>query len=131
MRGVGAINLSESDIILADARDLDPGERDALERSEVRRSADLAKVPRMIPPGRPVYVHLDPDVIDPLDAPAMHYPAKGGRTAGEVSVLARALASTGQVIAVSMTLWDLPADQDGRTARSCLGALNALVGARP
>lgn len=131
MRGVGAQPIPERDIILADARDLDPGERDALERSEVRRSADLAKVPRMIPPGRAVYVHLDPDIIDPVDAPAMHYATKGGCTAANVGVLARALASTGQIVAASMSLWDLPADTDGRTGSACLGALHALVGELP
>jgi arginase len=128
MRAAGTRRIPEADVILTDARDLDPGERDALERSDVRRTAEPAKIPRMVPPGRPVYVHLDLDIIDPVDAPAVHYPVKGGPTAAKLGVLLRELAATGQVVAASLTLWDLSKDVDRKTETVCLGALHALVG---
>ena len=117
----------ESDVILTDARDLDPGERKALERSAVARAARLEEVPDLLPKGRPCYVHLDPDLINPLDAPAMRYPARGGPRLSQVLALCRTLAVTGRVVAASLTLWDVQADHDGATRRACLSALDALV----
>jgi arginase len=126
MRAVGLVSVPESDVILADARDLDPGERVALESSSVVRPG-IARLMRAVPAGRPLYVHLDPDVISPADAPAMRYPATGGPRLAEVVRLCRSLAATGRVAAASLTLWDTGADRDGTTRRACLAALEALV----
>ena len=126
VRGVGLHPVTESGVILADARNLDPGERRALESSAVRR-ANVAGARALVPDGRPLYVHLDPDVISPADAPAMRYPARGGPRLAGVVALCRSLASTGRVAAASLTLWDTAADRDGRTRRACLAALEALV----
>lgn len=49
-------------------RDVDPGERENLERAGVRETP---------PPEGPVWVHLDLDVLDPLLMPA-RYPVAGG-----------------------------------------------------
>lgn len=128
VRAAGVRTVAESDIVLTDARDLDPGERQLLEASAVRRTADTSMVTSMIPLGRPVYVHLDADVIDPSDAPAVHYPARGGPSATATVALARALAATGQVVAASVTLWDFGKDEDRRTAGNVLSTLHALAG---
>ncbi len=58
--------MADSDVVLADARDLDPAERDALTASQVRRvpadpatiAAALGRLGRM-----PVYLHVDVDII--------------------------------------------------------------------
>ncbi len=58
--------VADSDVVLADARDLDPAERDALTASQVRRvpadpatiTAALGRLGRM-----PVYLHVDVDII--------------------------------------------------------------------
>jgi arginase len=127
-RAAGLRPLAESDVILADARDLDPEERKAVEGSAVRHVTDLSLIPALLPPGRPVYVHLDPDVIDPAEAPAMHYAARGGPSLADVCRLARRLAASLNLAAVSLTLWDLPRDPDRRTERACLAALTTLIG---
>ena len=120
--------LRESDVFLADARNLDPGERASLERSGVRRVGSLADLPALMPAGRPIYVHLDTDVLDPAEAPAMLYPTPGGPSLAEFRDVAERLAATGRVIAVSMTVWNLGADLDGGTGRVCRAALASLVG---
>ena len=35
-------------------------------------------------PDRPIYVHFDTDIVNPLDAPAMNYAAPGGPRAEEL-----------------------------------------------
>ena len=55
--------LAEDDVLLVDARDLDPAEVVALDGSQVRRAA-LGEVADALPSG-PVHVHIDLDVIDP------------------------------------------------------------------
>ena len=127
VRAAGMKNLPETDVVLVGGRDLDPGERDALARSAVRHVKDPGRVLETLPAGRPIYVHFDPDIINPADAPAMHYPTAGGPALEDVRTLCRRLAATGRVVAASMTLWELKDDGDGRTERACLAALGDLV----
>lgn len=128
MRAVGARPLPDSDVVLSDARDLDPAEHDLLRASGVRRLDSLAAVLGALPPTRPVYVHLDCDVLDPGSAPAMRYSAPGGPALPDLVRLGAALHQTGRVAAVSVTVWDIEADTDGRTRQACTSVLNAFVG---
>ncbi len=128
MRAVGARPLPDCDIVLSDARDLDPAERDLLRASGVRHLGSPTRVLGALPPTRPVYVHLDCDVLDPGSAPAMRYSVPGGPALPDLVRLGAALHQTGRIAAVSVTVWDIDADTDGRTARACMSVLNALVG---
>jgi len=117
----------EERIVLADARDLDPGEREAVEGSDmthVRKAADLAANL----PGGPLYVHFDTDIIDARDAPAQHYPVEGGPSLDQTLEMMAALAATKRVIAVSMTCWNPALDGDGKTAKACMQAFRTLIG---
>ncbi len=129
VRGVTLRPWSASKVVLADARDLDPGEADSVERSDVIHLTDIDQLldPANIPDG-PLYVHFDPDVIDPAEAPAASYPAPGGPSAEQVRGVLRALAATGRVMAVSMTAWNHDLDTDGVTRGVVQGGLNALLG---
>ncbi|HEU5218985.1 MAG TPA: arginase family protein [Gemmatimonadales bacterium] len=127
MQAVGAHLLLDDDIILSDARDLDPAERALLDGSGVRRPASVSGVIEAIPPHRPVYVHLDFDLLRPEDAPAMRYSVPGGPSLAELTDLGTALRATGRVIAVSATTWDLAADRDGRTGAACMRALETFL----
>jgi arginase len=131
MRAAGARPLLETDVILADARHLDPEEEVSLRGSRVHHARDLGAIPDLLPPGRPLYVHLDPDILDPVEAPAMRFPAPGGPPLTAVCDLARHLAAGGRVAAASLTAWELDDDPDRRTERACLAALGALVGEVP
>jgi arginase len=59
---VGLEVLREDQVILTDARDLDPGEQKALENSDVIHLEDVQALHAYSLPDRPLYVHLDMDV---------------------------------------------------------------------
>ncbi|HEV8578485.1 MAG TPA: arginase family protein [Thermoanaerobaculia bacterium] len=126
-RAAGLVTHPEAGVFLADARDLDPGEADALRNSAVHHVPRLADLPQRLP-ASPLYVHLDVDVLSPSDAPATLYPTAGGPSLAEACAVMESLAATGQVAAVSMTVWDFGQDGDGRTERACTQLLQALVG---
>jgi arginase len=119
----------ESKVILADARDLDPEERESVALSGITHLPDIEMLlaPGVIPDG-PLYVHFDCDVINPDEAPAMSYPAPGGPSSEQVRDVVRALAATGRVAAVSICLWTPSLDADGVTQAVVQGAINALLG---
>ena len=128
MQTSGAHLLLDDDIILADARDLDPMERALLKGSGIHHVQSMTEVLDAIPPHRPVYVHLDFDILQPGDAPAMRYSVEGGPSLAELVSLGRALHQTNRIAAVSATTWDLDADRDGRTGKACLSVLDAFLG---
>ncbi|HEY8550938.1 MAG TPA: arginase family protein [Vicinamibacterales bacterium] len=127
LKAAGLNPVPERDIVLCDARDLDPLERKAVETSQIGHVRSLADVPARIPEGRPLYVHVDLDVIDPSDAPAMLYPVPGGPSAAAVRDLLETLVRTRDVAGASMTLWALDRDADGATARACIDAVTPLL----
>lgn len=116
-------------VTLIDGRDLDPGERDNVREAAIGHVPDVARLlePGALPDG-PLYVHFDVDVIDPAEAPAMNYPAPGGPSAAQVNRVLAALAATGRVIAVSVSLWEPSLDGDGRTERVGQAAIASLLG---
>lgn len=125
---VGLAPVAERDVILSDARDLDPAEAVSLAVSAVAHVRSISEIPTRVPSTRPVYVHFDTDIIDAREAPAMMYPVAGGPSVIELQEMAKALHRTHTVVAVSVTAWDLGSDADGRTERACLSVLDALVG---
>lgn len=128
VRAAGMANQPEADVVLSDARDLDPGEAQAVRESAVRHVAKLSDLPRQTPES-PMYVHLDVDVLSPTEAPAVSYPAPGGSSLSEACEVMEALAATGRVVAVSVTVWSFNKDTDGRTELACTRLLQSLVGA--
>jgi arginase len=121
--------LPDTDIILADARDLDPAERELLDQSTVTRLTDFNElVERVAASDRPFYVHFDVDVIDCAEAPAMQYPVAGGPSIETLRNAAARLHQTGRLVSASMNPWALDKDTDGRTAAACWSIYNALVG---
>ena len=112
---VGLKAHPESKVVLADGRDLDPEEADALAGSEVRLMGDLEDLLVNPLPEGPLYVHLDADIIDSETAPAHRYPAPGGPGPDLLGAVAKKLADSGQIVAVSLSAWHLEADLDGAT----------------
>jgi arginase len=127
LEAVGLQPLSEDHVILTDARDLDPEEKQTLAGSRVIHVMDSRALLQQPLLARPLYVHFDTDLINPDDAPAMRYRTPGGPSAADLKTLFRALAQTGQVIAVSMATWDPDLDKDGRTRTICMELLHALI----
>jgi arginase len=125
----GLKKVPDTDIILADARDLDAKERELLEQSKVTRLTDFNElVDRVAASDRPFYVHFDVDVLDAAEAPAVQFPVAGGPSVETLLNTAARLHQTGRLVCASMNPWVLDKDTDGRTAAACWSIFNALVG---
>jgi arginase len=124
---VGLVPLPESQVILTDGRDLDPGEREAVEESAVRHLPAVELLLETPLPEGPLYVHFDSDVVDPAEAPAMGYLAAGGPSSATLRRVFQHLAASGQLAAVSLTTWKFPLDEDSRTRSVILDLFQELL----
>src|SRR5680860_578153 len=122
MIGAGATPIQEHDAIVVDGRDLDAGE--PVSESAVSH-VDLDRLGGAIPAEGPLYVHIDVDVVDPADMPAVNYPSPGGPSLDAVAASLESLASTGRVVAWSVSSWN-PALEGATIA---VAATETLVGA--
>jgi arginase len=127
LEGLDMSPLPEMQIILSDARDLDPGERKAIARSDLTYMYNFDELLEILLPPGPLYIHFDTDVIDPTEVPAMNYPAPGGPTAESVRQVFRRLAQTGQIVAASLSSWNPDFDDDGQSQEICMSAFQELI----
>ena len=125
---IGVQPYPQRQIVLADARDLDPGEREALLSSQILRCT-LGEVLGHLRPHERIYLHWDTDVIDdPVRMPALKYHVQRGPSAADMAAFFQALRSC-NVVAVSVSAWHAEQDGDNQTARACLELLDTLLGA--
>lgn len=115
--------VPDDDAVLVGARDLDPGERILLDASELRIAA-VESVMAAVPSERDLYVHIDVDVVDPRDVPAVNYPAPGGPSAAIVAASVAQLAATGRVVAFTVSSWN-PALEGAEKAAAATRAIAA------
>jgi arginase len=108
-KAIGLHAVAEDACALVGARDLDPAEREALERSAVRRITDVSSLAEVPLPAPPWYVHLDVDVIDPRELPPLRFPAPGGPGINAVATALRALARRGTIAALGLACTFTPA----------------------
>jgi arginase len=101
---VGVRPIDDDRVWLIDGRDLDPGEDEAVATSGIHR-VSVEEITANPPPGD-LYVHVDVDVIDPIDMPGVNYPAPGGPSANTVARAVAALHATGRVAALSFSSWN-------------------------
>ena len=80
-------------------RDVDPGEQELLDRSGATVAADAAAALDALGDG-PVFVHLDPDVIDGY--PSAFPPPPGGPTADDLRALLAEVARRNEVVGVTV-----------------------------
>ena len=104
-------------VVLAGVRDLDPGERELLERSAatvIGASAieTLVAVKNALD-GAPVFIHLDLDVLDPEEFPAA-VPAPGGLSSDKLYDLMEAVAEDSELVGIEITAFEAPEDGDDR-----------------
>jgi len=128
LQAVGLPPLSEARIVLTDARDLDPGEAEAVSESQVTHLPQVTHLLDFPIPEGPILVHFDTDVLNPAHAPAMSYPAAGGAGPEELAAAFQHLASTGRVSGVSVSTWNPRLKGTEATARVCLQLLQVLLG---
>jgi len=120
--------LPEERAALVGARDLDPGERDAIGRSRLVVADDVAAALAGLPDDAPLHVHLDGDVLDPEDAPGVDFPAPGGWRLPHLIDEMAALAATGRVVGVSLCCGNPRRDPEGRSAAAYARALGPVMG---
>ncbi len=124
---IGVQAYPQRQIVLADARDLDPGEREALLNSQILR-CPLDEVLGHLRPQERIYLHWDTDVIDdPGRMPALKYHVQRGPSAADMAAFFQDLRPY-NVVAVSVSAWHAEQDGDNQTARACLEILNTLIG---
>ncbi|MFY1636849.1 arginase family protein [Solwaraspora sp. WMMB335] len=104
--GLGLSPVAEERIVLVDGRDLDPPEVDYLRQSPIRRIPVDGIDPAGLPDG-PIYLHLDADVVDPVELPGLWFPAPGGPQLDMVAAAVHQVLDTGRVVAVGIACtWD-------------------------
>lgn len=126
-KAVGLTPFPEALVILTDARDLDPGENEAVKESAIRHLNRVEFLMEHTLLNRPLYIHFDTDILRPEDAPAMNYLAQGGPSGVELEEVFLHLASNRQIAAISMSTWNPELDQDGKSMEVCMHLLQTLV----
>ena len=126
-KAIGLRPVMEDHVILSDARDLDPGERDLLESSKVFHLPKVSDLLNYHLLDRPLYIHFDVDVLDPEDAPAVSYPAPGGPAVEELKNVFEYLAKRRPIVGISMSTWNPDLDEDGKTQDLCMEVFIVLL----
>jgi arginase len=119
--------VEQENIILTDGRDLDPGERELVQGSNILHMEDPMDLLEYDFQDRAIYAHFDTDIVNPIDAPAMNYVAEGGPRAEELAKVFRHLAQTGLVKAISVSSWNPELDEDGQTKETIINLLQEFV----
>ncbi len=119
VEAAGLRPIPRTDVVLVDARDLDPGEP-----ADELTVVSVEEAVWAIPKGRPVYVHIDVDVVGPSDMPAVNYPAEDGPSLESVASSLAAISAVSDVVACSVSSWnpELPGAATAAAATASLVA---------
>ncbi len=133
----GVRSIAEQSVALVGARQLDPGETGNLTNSKVRQipfDPAHADAPGLLAfvKKRPVWIHVDVDVVDPSEVPAVSFPVAGGPSIRALCDVLSALAATARVRGVEVCGYDPRKDTGPRPlvpllARIAVAALSVPV----
>jgi arginase len=131
-RFIGFEPVSERNVLLIGARDLDSPEARALSESEiVRIGPDLAGVQRTLETLSErvanFYVHLDVDVLDESEGRANSYACGGGLSAEALFTVLDLLQKSGRIKAAGITSYDPACDENGEVRAVIDNAARMLV----
>ena len=129
LRGVGGRPLPEEDVILTDARDLDPEEGALIAGSNINY---LHRVSRLVGeeplPAKPIWVHFDVDVMRLEDCPATNYPTPRGPTLDELTAVFNRIWETQRLCAVSVSMWEPTHPQAAESGERVMRLIKTLTG---
>ena len=128
IQALGLRALPEERVILTDARDLDPGEREAVAASRVTHIGKPEALCEHPLPEGPMYVHFDTDVVSAHESPAHNYPSYGGPSAAAIRSVFDRIARSGRLIAVSLAAWNPELDKDKLSEKISMSLLQTLAG---
>jgi arginase len=124
-------------VVLAGARDLDPAERAllatsattvvparALRADSVELSAALATLAVRV---SGVYLHLDLDVLNPMEVRANQFAAPGGPTTTELAAVLRSIGKQMHIAAVAVTAYDPSFDPQDKAVHAVETLLEAAI----
>jgi len=117
-------SLPGAQVVLCGVRDLDNDERGLLDGQGITViGASLETLVYVVNAldGRPVYVHLDLDVLDPEVFPAQ-YPAAGGLSDDKLFDLLEAAADACEIVGMEIAGFEAPADANERVALANVAA---------
>ena len=130
----GFAPLPEDRILLAGVRDVEPGERERLDRSAIHRldAGDIGRLPALLDrlPAQRISLHVDLDVLDPSQGRANEFAVPPGIVADELLAAVRAVARDRELAAVTLSAYDPSCDADGRVRDAAVAVLDACNGRR-
>jgi arginase len=111
----GVKKIAEANVYLVGARELDPGESGNLLHSKVHRIAfdrEQVDAPSLLAAVRrkPVWLHLDLDIVDPRELAAVVLPVEGGPTLRSLSEILVSVAQVADVRGVEVCGYDARKD---------------------
>jgi arginase len=127
--------LREEQIALFGARDLDPPEREMLEKSKVHlytmdkvrelgpERAMKEATEKLLRASKRLYIHIDIDVLDPKEIGATQLPVPDGLGLAECSTALRVVRQSGRLCGLDVMVFNAHKDPNGEEARK----LNQLV----
>ena len=124
--------VPDRDVVLADARDLDPAERDALNASQIERVAvnphamqtALARLRT-----RAIFLHVDIDVINGAEVPGLRFPTSGGPNLDTIEQTLSEIVTAVEPAAACIACAWLPEQIASRTTRQTVTRIAAAIGA--
>ncbi len=138
---IGLRPVPDEQVLLLGVRELDPGERENLERSRVAvvpageillsgvRAAVLPRLEALRGRAASVYLHVDLDVLDPEQNPGTDYPAPGGLSLAMAEEILQGVADRFRIRGAALTAYNPERDPDERGVRAALRLLSALAAA--
>ena len=132
----GARKLADDRVALVGARSLDSGEIANLDRSRVLRIAFDREHPEAQglvawTRRRPVWVHVDVDVIDPREFPAVAFAAVGGPPMKDFAFVLRQVFAVANVRGITICGYDARADEEHALAAPLADLIANAIGKVP
>jgi arginase len=131
--------VKESHALHVGGRDLDPEEQDLLESTEVQvvgtaemkdsgiEKSLLPKLESMQSQVQGIYLHVDIDIVDPLEAPGVNYRAPNGFSLKEIERIIRMISDYLPIKAAALTAYNPDNDEEDKTLRVGVRLLEAIV----